>query len=454
MTPLPTEVEEYIHNFIKTLALRNRDSEQVYRCILRGFLRFNLNQPPDQDSPEEALRSWLMDRARHWPLHLVEHRARIVQRFLTWMTACGYTESNPFKALESQYGKQTAPIVRALLSADSKAALEDLRPRARFSSFLGPQMRAHLEFMRSLGHRYNTEAHILDRFDRFLQTRADLVEQPLSVLIDAYRQVRPGAHHAVAALRCGRMLSKAAHHHDPSVAIIPRHRQLEREARAEYRRPYIYTPEEIAKLLDIARSLPSPLCPLRPHSVYTMLVLAYCVGLRLGEIANLKVGDVNLKEATIEVRETKFFKTRRLPLPPSVVNAVGDYLKKRQNAGAPVDYTAGLFWHEKNGSYSYGRVSQLLVEVLRRAGIKPAQGKVGPRIHDLRHAMVCNRMLSWYQQGINPQLRLPQLATYLGHKSIDSTLVYLNITQEIMQIASNRFRERSAYILQDQENQV
>jgi len=62
-------------------------------------------------------------------------------------------------------------------------------------------------------------------------------------------------------------------------------------------------------------------------------------------------------------------------------------------------------------------------------------------------------MLSWYQQGIDPQSRLPHLATYLGHKNIDSTLVYLNITQELMQIASMRFRERSLHILKDQEDQ-
>ena len=235
---------------------------------------------------------------------------------------------------------------------------------------------------------------------------------------------------------------------------MPTDRQLTREARARHRRPYVYTPEEVAKLLDVARSLPSLTCPLRPYSVYTMLVLAYCMGLRLGEIANLTLGDVNLEDATIEIRETKFFKTRRLPMTPSVMNAIDDYLARRKDAGAPLDGASGLFWHEGRRRYSYGRVSQLLVEVLRRAGIKPAQGKVGPRIHDLRHAMVCNRMLSWYQQGIDPQSRLPHLATYLGHKNIDSTLVYLNITQELMQIASKRFWDRSARIRKSQEDRT
>ena len=61
--------------------------------------------------------------------------------------------------------------------------------------------------------------------------------------------------------------------------------------------------------------------------------------------------------------------------------------------------------------------------------------------------MVCNRMLTWYRDGINPQARLPHLATYLGHKDINSTLVYLTITQELMQHASERFRVRGAAVL-------
>jgi integrase len=83
---------------------------------------------------------------------------------------------------------------------------------------------------------------------------------------------------------------------------------------------------------------------------------------------------------------------------------------------------------------------KLLVRVLRRAGVKPAQGRAGPRIHDLRHAFVINRMLAWYREGINPQAHLPYLATYLGHKDINSTLVYLTVTQALLQQASERFR--------------
>jgi integrase len=90
---------------------------------------------------------------------------------------------------------------------------------------------------------------------------------------------------------------------------------------------------------------------------------------------------------------------------------------------------------------------KLLVRALRRAGLKPEKGRIGPRIHDLRHSFVVSRMLTWYRQGINPQARLPYLATYLGHKDINSTLVYLTVTQELLQQASERFRAFAAHNL-------
>src|SRR5579864_6906757 len=118
-----------------------------------------------------------------------------------------------------------------------------------------------------------------------------------------------------------------------------------------------------------------------------MLVLAYCAGLRLGEIVRLNLGDVDLEAGTIEVRETKFFKTRRLPLSNSVAAALSTYLKTREAAGAAKEPGAGLFWHWHNrgaGRYSYVMTEHMLIRVLRHAGIKPQKGKAGPRVHDLR----------------------------------------------------------------------
>lgn len=449
MKPLAVEDQENIRRFIKKLNLRHPKSPVVYGCILRDFQRFAIQHSVGKPLAAETVRAWLEERIQRWPMHIVFHRARLVDRLLDWMTACGRLPSNPLHELRSEYGQRTTtPIIRALLSSDPAAALERLRPLPPFGSFLGPRMQEHVALMRSLGHRYDVYSDRLLRFDRFLQRRPDLIDEPLPVLIEAWRQAGTGLQHALESQQCGRILSKAWRRADPSVALGSIDADLERRVRERHRRPYIYTEDEVRQLLATARTFPSPLAPLRPLSLYTMLVLAYCAGLRLREIVNLTVGDVSLDEATIEIRCTKFFKSRRLPLAPGVMAALKAYLDARQKAGAPTGPAAGLFWHQQSaGRYSHVMAGKLLVRVLRRAGLKPSRGKIGPRIHDLRHAFCVNRMLAWYREGINPQSRLPYLATYLGHKDINSTLIYLTITQELLQQASERFRQNGAAVL-------
>jgi integrase len=439
-----------IRRFIQKLCLRNPMTFKVYACILNGFQRFVVDRSGSEPPSIATMRAWLEERIMEWPLHLVFHRARLVDRFLDWMVASSIVPKNPLAELRKQYGQRTTtPIVRALLSPNAPAALEALRPLPRFGSFLGDLMREHVALMKSLGYRYNTYAERLLRFDRFLQSRADLAGQPLTMLIQEWTKAGSGVQHALECQECGRILSKALRRFDPTVEIIPFDRHLHRQVRQQYRRPYIYTADEIRRLLETARTFPSPKAPLRPLSLYTMLVLAYCAGLRLGEIVRLTVGDVHLDEEAIEIRDTKFFKSRRLPLTPSVIAALKSYLDARQKAGAPTESSAGLFWHRQAaGRYSHVMAGKLLVRVLRRAGLKPARGKVGPRIHDVRHAFVVHRMLAWYRNGVNPQSRLPYLATYLGHKDINSTLVYLTITQELLQQASERFRQQGVHALQ------
>ena len=454
MKPLTVNDERHVADFLKSMRLRDHRSARVYRCVLRGFLRYVRARRCDRNRvvSGQTMRAWLRDRRGRGPEYVIVLRAQLIARFLSWMRQRGHIANDPFDALRSRYGGRIAPIVRALLSTDSAVALEKLRPLPAFASAWGEPIREHLALMRSLGYRYHTNEKILRRFDRFLQRRPDLTGQPLPKLVEAWRRAGDGAEHALAAQRCGRMLSKAQRRHDPHAAMVPWDRCLARQARAEHRRPHLYTPEQIATLLATARALPSPRSPLRPLGVYTMFVLGYCAGLRLGEIVGLTLADVNLEAGTLEIRETKFYKSRRLSLAPSVVQALGDYMEERRKAGAAMAATAGLFWNQKtNKGYSSGTANALMVKVIRRAGLKPAQGCVGPRVHDLRHSMVHSRMVIWYQQGINPQSRLPYLATYLGHSEISSTLVYLTITPQLLQLASERFRGHSAHIVRLEE---
>jgi integrase len=248
-------------------------------------------------------------------------------------------------------------------------------------------------------------------------------------------------------LQLGRILARELQRTDPKAPTPPAYdRLLKRAMIRQRRRPHIYSAEDLERLLRTARNFHSPKAPLRSQTLYTMLVLAYCVGLRMGELVRLQLRDLRLKEGSLEIRETKFFKSRRLPVKPTVMAALDRYLEQRAAAGLPTDPDAPLFCHEKGG-YAYATAEQHLRQVVRAAGLKPEPGRRGPRIHDLRHTFVVHRMLAWYRQGINPQARLPYLSTYLGHRDLHSTLVYLTITQELLGLANERFRTLGASLL-------
>ncbi|HET6761923.1 MAG TPA: tyrosine-type recombinase/integrase, partial [Gemmatimonadaceae bacterium] len=283
----------------------------------------------------------------------------------------------------------------------------------------------------------------------------ELAGLPLNRVVERWSEEQPSPYHLFEAQSAGRIVSKAMHRLDPTVPILPIGDGVARAARQRQRSPHLYTDEEIQRVLRSALSYPSPKAPLRPITLFTMLVLAYCAGLRGGEIVRLRLGDVDLREQTIDIRETKFFKHRRLPLAPGVMAALKRYIFLRERAGAPTKPASPLFWsRQRSRGYCIGGVRIVLTDVLRRAGVKPARGAVGARIHDLRHSMVGHRMRDWYKSGINPQSRLPYLATYLGHKDIRSTLVYLNITPELLHEAGERFHKNGAAALRAAEGSL
>lgn len=437
-----------LQRFIQAQRFRHTQTGKIYLYVLRHFQRF-VSQHGKGGSPSvPILQKWLRDRVLKWPVHIVFHHARIIERFLDWSKSVGAIPDNPFAELHRLYGLQTTPIVRALLSRQSDAALEQLRPIPRFGSFLGKLMKDHVAQMRSLGYRYGTSERALLSFDRFLQVHAELSGMPLNRLIEQWSNSDPSPNRLYEAQKTGRAISKAMNRLDPTSPILSLDRSVVKQAYLEQRKPYIYTDAEVKQLLEAALSFPSPMATLRPLTLFTMLMLAYCAGLRRSEIVGLALGDVHLQDGTIDIKETKFGKSRRLPLAPTVRAALKQYLITRQEAGAPTSAQSALFWNQRLGKgYTRGSAGILLTEVLRRAGLKPESGAVGPRIHDLRHSMVSHRMRDWYKAGINPQSKLPYLATYLGHKDIRSTLVYLNINQELLQEASERFRQTGAQAL-------
>jgi integrase len=448
MKTWPDRDESAIARYLGQLRLDCPTSPIYYRQALHSFQEVVIQHHPSQVN-RDLLEAWLRERATHWPVSTLLHRARIVSRFLAFLVQEGLIASNPVADLRAEYCVNSSTAVwRALLDANPDQALEALRKLPPFGSILGDLMRNHIALMRTRGFRYETEARYFSRFDRFLQTHPELAGEPVSVMLQHWSEVHPTVNHVAECEKLARALNKAQHHLDPSVGLRCPDSRPQQQAARQWRRPYIYSPQEIRRLLDVARTYPSPRAALRPVSFYTMLVLAYCAGLRLGKLARLNVADVDLQSGAIRIRETKFFKSRILPLANSALLALREYLDARCKAKAPQSPDSALFWHDRgNGRYTHRAIASVLVDILRRSGIKPPKGKQGPRIHDLRHAMVVNRILEWYRAGVNPQEKLPFLATYLGHRDIHSTLVYITVTQDLLQQANERFRALGAHCL-------
>ena len=187
--------------------------------------------------------------------------------------------------------------------------------------------------MQAMGYRYSTQEQRFLRLDRFLQGRPDLSGQALAVVIREWASTRSGPQQILECHLTARSLSRALSRKDPATQKIPWERRIKQQAHQSHRRPYIFNEREIQCLLATALSLPSPQCPLRPHTAHMMLVLAYCSGLRVGGIVRLNIGDFDGSNGEIDIRSTEFFKSRRLPLSTSVVAALQSYLKAHQRRG-------------------------------------------------------------------------------------------------------------------------
>ena len=165
------------------------------------------------------------------------------------------------------------------------------------------------------------------------------------------------------------------------------------------------------------------------------------VGLSLSLI-HISLDDVDLVNAVITVRDTKFFKTRQVPTGPKLTVVLSSYVQCRcQKIPMPASRGSAVFAITRSGTCASVCVAEALFDRVRNeAGLRrDGDTKGQPRLHDLRHTMVQHHLIAWYRSGSDVQRLLPQLATYLGHVDISSTQHYLTMTPELLQEANQRF---------------
>jgi len=203
--------------------------------------------------------------------------------------------------------------------------------------------------------------------------------------------------------------------------------------------PYIYSHEELKRLLDAVPAACAGRVPIEPSVFRTLLLLLYGAGLRSGEALTLRLGDVDLCEACLRICETKFFKSRLVPLSTDLTGVLTEYLVKR-NKSYPSAEQAPLFCFRDGSRLSQSAARSAFRRLRTHAGVRRGGGpRRQPRLHDLRHAAAVHRLIAWYRSGADVQTLLPKLATYLGHVDLASTQRYLTLTPELLQQASQRF---------------
>jgi integrase/recombinase XerD len=213
------------------------------------------------------------------------------------------------------------------------------------------------------------------------------------------------------------------------------------------RQPYIFSEEEIVRLLRVAGELPPrSTSPLRSQSYRIAVVLLYTVGLRRGELVRLVLSDYDPVERTLLIRASKFHKSRLVALSADAAQEMQTFLVARR--GLPHDAESPLLVSSWRGlrARSGGGFGQSMRKLFRMAGIRAASGHP-PRVHDLRHTHAVHALLRWYRTGVDVQAKLPALATSMGHVSVVSTAYYLSLLPPVAQAASDRFADHCAAVL-------
>ncbi|AXF06012.1 tyrosine-type recombinase/integrase [Paraburkholderia hospita] len=293
----------------------------------------------------------------------------------------------------------------------------------------------YLAERRSLGFDLKISGQVLMNFAHFADTashRAPITES----LVLAWAHSTPSGRAITWARRIEviRPFAKYLKQYYPDT-IVPRgdlcgraHRRLA---------PHIYTERELDELLTASAAM-LPAGSIRPLTYEALFGLIAATGLRISEAINLSRDDVNPADGTLIVRETKFHRSRLIPLHSTVTLALKHYAARR--ALVIATEPCNSFFVNRDGKklrsstvhWAFGRLREQLGWVARG-------DHALPRIHDLRHSFVCRRILTWYQDGVNVDHHMMALSTYLGHVKPSDTYWYLTAVPDLMEIVSQKF---------------
>ena len=211
-----------------------------------------------------------------------------------------------------------------------------------------------------------------------------------------------------------------------------------------YRKPpYIYSDDEIERLIAAASELPSS-NGLRARSFSTLFGLLSVTGMRVSEALMLDHEDVDLEQGTLTIRRTKFGKSRFVPVHSSTRDVLKRYDELRVRV-FPRPATPAFFVSERGNRITEWSARYTFAKISQQIGLRAAakgHGR-GPRIHDMRHRFAAHTLIEWYRAGVDVERELPKLATYLGHVHVNETYWYLEAVPELLQLVTQRLMKQA-----------
>jgi integrase len=292
----------------------------------------------------------------------------------------------------------------------------------------------YVDMRQGLGYKFEGPARRLSDFVSFMEGRnAETITVALAMEWVTRIGRQPTWSGRLTDVRC---FAQHVVHTDPATEVppadaVPARRRV---------KPYIYSDAEIEALLTAALSLP-PANALRRWTYHCLFGLIAVAGLRHSEALNLHRDDVDLDQGVLTIRESKFGKSRLVPLHTTTVAVLRDY-SARRDAHLDPPRCPHFFVAEQGGRLLHQYVHKVFWRLSWQIGLRQKGQRNGPRIHDLRHHLAVQALINWYRSGEDVERQLPVLSTFLGHAGVRDTYWYLSTTPELLSYAARRLDKR------------
>jgi integrase/recombinase XerD len=296
---------------------------------------------------------------------------------------------------------------------------------------LSEALAEYLALRRSLGYKLNREGVMLAQFVAFAE--AESADHITTELAMAWSLLPSGANPYWWACRLTAVRGFARHQQafDHRTEVPPRQLLCARSTRAV---PYLYSETEVASLITGARQLKPDI---RALTYETLIGLLSVTGMRIGEVLRLDDGDVDWDRSLLSVRDSKFDRSRLVPVEATTLAALRSYAARR-DTHFPARRSQSFFVSTRGIRLVYNNVQMAFHRLVLDACIGADQPGARPRLHDFRHRFVVETMLGWHRQGLELAPLLPVLSSYVGHMSPSSTYWYMTATPELLSAAARR----------------